>query len=292
MRRAVPSLLLLMAMSLAPSAHAASNLIDGVGLIDFMRRPDLTVGSWVKYHVSAKSLQGRTDDYYVTILVAGEENFWGDPAFWIETQTQGPAGEITATTASLVSYAAFSDSLPWWNFTRYIRKMINEFDRNGRPIQQLYQRAPAELIKRDAIVPAPHIVRDTLGIDTVSVPVGTFRAQRIKSLYREIVNTTEGDSTIHFELRESRTQYYVDEVPITRLVRRDFEDSQLRRAWLIGKSGDTPMVIPEQVLGSCTLIEMGRGRKSKLIPEAFQRPLSEQKAPVVTPAKRVARTGG
>src|SRR6185369_10683623 len=82
----------------------ASELIDGAGLVNYMQRPTFSVGSWAKYHTVSKSEQGFKDDYTVTILVAGEEVWWGEPCFWVETRTK-KMGARERATASLISYA-------------------------------------------------------------------------------------------------------------------------------------------------------------------------------------------
>src|SRR5437667_8431576 len=91
--RLIPILVGLVALILAaPPVRAitSESKVDGIGLIDYSKKPDLHVGSWVKYHVKAKSDKGAVDDYSVTMLIAGEEKFWGEDCFWLETWTEIP----------------------------------------------------------------------------------------------------------------------------------------------------------------------------------------------------------
>ena len=60
----------------APANAQSADYINGIGLIDYRQKPILEIGSWVKYHITSNSKGGAKDDYFVTILVAGEEHFW------------------------------------------------------------------------------------------------------------------------------------------------------------------------------------------------------------------------
>src|SRR5262245_22675439 len=113
MRRAVAVLALLLAVAAldAPRSRAAKEVIfNGIGLIDYRHKPDFKVGDWVRYHMKSRSELGATDDYQITVMIAGEEDFWGDRAFWVETWLDIP-GQPTETRASLVSYEIFGDSV-------------------------------------------------------------------------------------------------------------------------------------------------------------------------------------
>src|SRR5437899_2596159 len=109
MRRAV--LIVVAALSLAviaPSLFAEEHVerppdvMDGAGLVDFMRPPTFPVGAWVKYRTVSTSERGLKDDYTMTILIGGEEVWWGEPCFWVETRTL-KAGDHERVTASLIS---------------------------------------------------------------------------------------------------------------------------------------------------------------------------------------------
>ena len=136
MRRAVLLAMCLALLLPTGRARAISGPIDGVGMLDFFHPPQLPVGSWVKYHVIGSSALGHRDDYTVRIMVAGEEMWWGERCFWIETETS-VGGDTPQYIATCVSYDVFSDTTAWYNFQRYIRKTISEIDAMGQPLQQL-----------------------------------------------------------------------------------------------------------------------------------------------------------
>src|SRR5262245_15136056 len=98
-----------LALSSPVRALAQDEIIDAVGLLDCSARSNFHVGSWVKYHTVGKRLLGRKDDYTTTLLVAGEEVAWGEPCVWIETWVE--RGSQSSVTASLISYAAFGDTM-------------------------------------------------------------------------------------------------------------------------------------------------------------------------------------
>jgi hypothetical protein len=66
---------------------AAVKQVNGIGLVDYRRKPDFKVGDWVRYHITGTNMTGDKDDYLVTVLIAGEESFWGEDGFWVETWT-------------------------------------------------------------------------------------------------------------------------------------------------------------------------------------------------------------
>src|SRR6185295_6336451 len=133
---------------LAEGVDRAPSTIDGVGMIDFSGKPNFGVGSWVKYRTHGSSLRGHQDDYTVTILIAGEEVWWGEPCFWVETWTT--KGETTNQTATLMSYSAFGDTMASKHVLWFFRKNVDGFDSQGRPQVVLYARDPSELKLRVA----------------------------------------------------------------------------------------------------------------------------------------------
>ena len=146
MRRAASLLVLVAALlpllptpGVAGSVERAPSVIDGSGFVNFMQRPHFTIGEWVKYRTVGHSLRGFNDDYTVTIMVAGEEVFWGDPCVWIETWTQPADGKLNAT-ASLVSYAAFGDTMSDRHLMWFVRKTINGITAEGKPDASLVTR--------------------------------------------------------------------------------------------------------------------------------------------------------
>src|SRR5262245_50256592 len=112
MRRAIPRIVLFaLAFSLVTplGLRAADDMIDGSLMVDFSKKPNFKVGSWVRYHGTANSKLGLHKDYTLTLLVAGEEDVWGDRCFWLETWTDHKGKEML-TAASLISYTAFGDT--------------------------------------------------------------------------------------------------------------------------------------------------------------------------------------
>ena len=89
MRRA-PLLVVLAALMLIaprPSRSSNSDLLDGISLLDLSGRAHLKVGSWVRYHTVSSSYLGYHDDYELVLLIAAEEEFFGERCFWLETWT-------------------------------------------------------------------------------------------------------------------------------------------------------------------------------------------------------------
>ena len=160
-----------------------------------------------------------------------------------------------------------------------MRKYIDGFDDTGVPLQQPFRRGSSELITRVPKSSEPERKRDTLGVEPVEVPKGTFNALRELRHYKESTATQVGDSTVYFELTEEHTYWWSDKIPITGLVRLDQENTQRRRVWMIGESANAPMRIVEHTTGGTQLLDFGTGMKARCIPARLQRPLSEQQAP-------------
>jgi hypothetical protein len=294
MRRAVLVLFLLSLAPLAAIADKPQGPVDAIGMIDYRRGPHFKVGDWVQYHTHGTSAQGYKTDYTVTVLIAGEELWWGEECFWIETRTSY-AGGAPELAASLLSYAVFQDTLPARHFQKYMRKYIDGYDEHGKPLQQLFLRAPTELITRGFDYVDPERTTDTVGVERVTVPKGTFDALKDMQKWHEIQNKQEGDSTLYYEKAETHTRWWSSQVPLTSLVREDQDNVQHQRTWMIGESANAPLLTLEQAAGSTELVDYGTGMKSLLIPERFQRSLAQQRAatpkpPARAPARKPAGT--
>lgn len=311
MRRAVERLALATALALAliptpARAQKPAGLMNAVGLIDYGHKPDFKVGDWVKYHVSAKSALGVVDDYTMTVMIAGEEHWWGEDCFWIETQTQ--AGGSPTAVASLMSYDVFKDSLALQHMQFYVRKVINGVDENG-PIQEAYKRPTSTLKARELLKPAFGLQLDTLGHETIDTPKGKFECLKVQFLqgrsqtgsnsmrdeHRSANKGAQSDSSDYVELRETRTSFMTERIPITHIAREDILQKLSRRAWKTGKSGEaTPLVTLDETPGSATLVDYGTGGKSMMLPPAMQKSLaeleSEHKAAPAKPAPARPRT--
>jgi len=263
--------------------------MDAIGNVDYNHGPRFKVGDWVKYHTKGESMQGYQTDYTVTILIAGEEMWWGEKCFWLETHTYAAGEDLPEIAASLMSYSVFEDTLPSNRFTLYVRKTIDGLDENGRYVQQPFRRAEND-IKRRVSLPDPEQKIDTLGVGRVEVPKGAFDALRVRRVTRKSVTAQEGDSTVYYERVEDHTFWRSDQIPITRLVKIDMDNVQRRRVWMIGESKNAPLNVAEHATGWMELLDFGSGMKSVAIPERFQRPLSEQRAPS-KPARPAGKRG-
>lgn len=266
------------------------NLVNGIGLIDYTRKPNLPIGSWVKYRITGSSELGMVDDYTVTVLIAGEEHFWGEDCFWVETWTQPKAG-APSSIATLMSYAIFDDSLALINMQLYARKNISELNEDGSPIQAVTKRNTSSL-KNRKIGENNSFDMDTLGTETVTVPRGTYECKKI-SIRQGIGTTTDvGDSTFRTEVLESRVSYTSDQVPMTGIVREDIDYGIKRKTWKIGRSQEGgPMRVMERSKGSGELIDFGIGLTPQIVPEKYRKKLADYRPSSSTrPAPAKTRT--
>lgn len=279
MRRAIQILLLLIvAVSLVGSAHATQVIFNGIGLVDYTQKPDFKVGDWVRYRMASNSELGVSEEYDVTLVIAGEEDFWGDPAFWLESWIDFP-GRPPETTASLMSYEIFEDTLAIQRLQLYTRKLINMMDDEGNPRIDINKPAASMLKTRREVKNPMRWTRDTLGVDTVVTPNRTFKTTKITLNQGTGTTQAVGDSSIYQELREDRTSFYTQEVPITHLAREDIVTTAGRKAWLIGRSGDSnPLTIRDRGQGTARLIDYGHGMSGRLIPKHLRYSIAEQLA--------------
>ncbi len=290
MRRAVLALLLLTVLAPAAAAYKPEGPVDAVGMIDFRHGVRFKVGDWVQYRTKGESYQGFRTDYTVTVLIAGEELWWGERCFWIETQTSY-SGQPPELAATLISYSVFEDSLAHLRFGRYMRKFLDGVDEKGEFIQQPFRRAPTEIQSRTFAERDPPREVDTLGVEKVETPKGVFDALKVRQVYRETVTQQEGDSTVYFQMIEDHTFWWSDQVPITRLARIAQENTQQRRVWMIGESENAPLRIAEHSTGGTELLDFGSGMKSRTIPERFQRSIEEQQRARTRAAPRARSSG-
>lgn len=289
MRHAIRTLALgaLALMIAATSAHAAAQIVssvNGIGLIDYTSKPTFKVGDWASYQMSGKSEMGMADNYRVTVLVAGEEEWWGERCFWIETWTDAE-GQPTSTKATLMSYAIFGDSLPVQRMQMYQRKTISGLDENGKVVQEVARAAASALKSRTLFSRPLQWDVDTVGVDTVNTPRGVFQTKVITLKQGTGGTSTVGDSSIYTEVRENRTSFQSLQIPITHIVKEDIESIIARKTWMIGRSGQgTPLNIRDRGLGTARLIDYGRGKEARLVPAELRRSIAEQKAAKVRAA--------
>lgn len=283
MRRAI-AILPLLALSLlllptAPASAATSTTFNGIGLVDYTRKPDFKVGDWVRYRMSSRSELGVVEQYDVVILVAGERDLWGDKGFWIETWREEP-GRPPEVIASLISYDIFKDSTATQRLQIYTRQVISLLGDDGAPRLDINKPSASILKARREVRNPVRWTRDTVGVDTVVTPAGDFRSTKV--LLKQGTGSTQaiGDSTIYQELREDRVSHYHLDIPITHLVKEDIELVASRKAWMIGRSGDaTELTTRDRGTGSARLIAYGHGGLEPVfVPKRYQSTIAEQKA--------------
>jgi len=284
MRRAVFALMLVLALPGAACAAKIEGVMDAIGMIDYSHAPRFKVGDWVRYRTHGDSYQGYRTDYTVTVLIGGEEMWWGEKCFWVETQTSY-SGQAPEVASSLISYGIFGDSIPALRFTRYLRKYVSGRDEQGNYVQEPFRRALSEIRSRTFAEFAPEKKIDTLGVERITVEKGSYDALKQKQVYREVTNATQGDSTVYYENVEDHTYWWSDQVPITRLVKIDQDNIQRKRTWMIGESSSAPMIVAEHSTGGTELVDFGSGMKAMSLPVEVQKPISEQTQAAPKPAK-------
>ncbi len=292
MRRAIlRASLLCIATALLFAAEAVPQqsltLVNGIGLVDYTRKPDFRIGSWVRYHTTSSSNLGAKDDYVVTVVIAGEERFWGEDGFWVETWTEFKDRPPQAV-ATLMSYSIFSDTLPIPHMQLYMRKSISGVSESGEPTETLVMRPVQTLRTRNPIGEDISWATETLPPDTAHTPKGSYACSR--TLYRQGTGATQdqGDSTIYTEQRENRTVFFNTAVPITHLVIEGIERTFSRRAWLVGRSKEAaPIALVERGQGAARLVDFGEGMEPRLVPARYRKPVRTA-ASAASPAPKPA----
>jgi hypothetical protein len=225
------------------------------------------------------------------VLIAGEEDFWGDPGFWIETWVDMP-GAPPQTSAALVSYDIFSDSVATQRLLLYTRKLISMVNDDGSPKIDVNKPAAGTVRARREVMNPASFDLDTLGTDTVQTTKGVFKALKVLMKQGKGATQSVGDSSIYTEVRENRTSFYVLDVPITHLVREDIESINARKSWPIGRSGDAlPLTIRDRGLGSARMVDFGHNGTPRLVPERLRHTIAEQVAAENAAAKPKSAKG-
>lgn len=291
MRHAIRTLALT-ALSLATMATSAFaepqvvNSINGIGLIDYMGKPDFKVGDWASYRMTGKSDMGYTDDYVVTVLIAGEEEWWGEKCFWVETWTD-VEGSPPSTKATLMSYAIFSDSLPVQRMQMYSRKSISGLDMDGNVLQEITRSATSALKSRTLFSKPLMWDVDTIGVDTVHTPKGLFQTKVITLKQGKSSTTAVGDSSVYTEVRENRTSFQSRQIPLTHIVREDMESMIFRKTWMIGRSEQgAPLHTRDRGVGSARLIDYGHAAVPRLVPPHLRGSIASRKAAAAASPRR------
>jgi len=260
------------------SAAPTVQMINGIGLIDYSRAPHFKVGDWVRYHVTSSSEMGASDDYSVTVLIAGEERFWGENCFWVETWTEATDGPARGV-ASLMSYDVFSDSFPNIRSQYYMRKTVEGSGDNGELQEEVVRRPGSTIRKRAWLYEGNDVAIDSLPGDTVSVPVGLFRCRPLRIQQGKGATLDHRDSSTYTEVREIRVSYLASEVPVTGIAKETIEKSIKRRSWAIGHSQDSQKLnTMDRSLGEARLVAFGSGLAGRILPPARQTSLKQQDA--------------
>jgi hypothetical protein len=272
MRRAIAVLALLVlgavffAVTVLAQAPGVTR-INGIGFVDYGSPPTFKVGDYVRYHVSGQSALGMRDDYDLTILIAGEELFWGDSCFWLETWTEPRNGPPQAI-STLMSYRVFADSTPIRHLQVYQRKQVNEIDQNGKPIEVLMEPSSSILKTRNLFQGGAAWDVDTLGRDTVITPVGEFETRKVSIRMGNSTTRAFGDSSRYDEARENRMVWHTLQVPITHVARESLENVMSRRTWMLGRSEEgSPLLLRDRGLGSARLIAVGHDGQPRITPK-------------------------
>ncbi len=276
---ALATVLALVLLAPAPRAQQVTQ-INGIGMVDYSAgRSVIKVGSWAKYHLHAKSELGVIDDYTVTVLIAGEEEWWGEDCFWVETWTDA-ADQAPRTAATLMSYAIFDDSLAVPHMQVYMRKTIIGVKPDGSADEQLYKRAAQSLKTREPLGGSIHWNVDSLGTETIKTVKGDFTCRKVKIEQGTGLTSQGADSSLYTEVRETRTIYLTPAVPLTHVAREEIDYGAWRRTWLIGRSEDSgPLRVMDTSKGVGELEGFGVGGLTpRLVPPERRFPIAEQRA--------------
>jgi hypothetical protein len=286
MRRAIFAPLLAFAAFVvlaAPAIAQDNQILNGIGLIDYTHGPRFKVGTWLRYHVTGHSALGHSQDYTLTVGVGGEERFWGEDCFWVETMTEPKDGGAPQAVATLMSYAIYADSLPMQHLQFYARKNITEVDNDGNPLEVLSKR-PGPSLRVRPHETNTHWYTDTLEADTMRVAKGLFHCRKVRikqDVGGEIDHT---DSTFYSETREERLSYISLDVPLTGIVREDIDYTQTKKAWLVGRSQEAVTNVVSHSLGRAELVDFGTAYAAQLIPESKRHALAQHEAVEARPA--------
>ena len=265
------------------SGKGPKDTINGVGLIDFGGKPTFKVGDWARYHISGHSEKGESEEYDVTLMIGGEEQWWGEDCFWVETWTVADT-TFSQSIASLMSYEIFSDTSAFANMQLYVRKLINGVDEDGNADQVVFKR-PSSGLRTRSLPNRGFLVKiDTLGIESVTVPKGTYECRKVSSTEGRGATGAFADSTDYTELREVRTTYVNRQIPITHIVLEDTRQAFTRKAWKVGYSKDAkPTVTLNSSIAIAKLIDFGSGLEAHMVPKRLRKSIAEQRAETAKP---------
>ena len=256
--------LLLLAFSLLLSAAtpALAARVNGIGLIDYSKK-SFKVGDWVRYKIEVANSNGLERENFQEVRIAGEENFRGEPCFWVETWF-GPDSVRAAYDLTLMSYEAFKDPQASMRFSVYTRLMMLDQDDQGRPEMTEVRRADKSTALPD-FTPYQGKV-DTLGVERIDTPKGAMDAQLVR-LERKLRNPRDTpDSTINKITHVVRKSWVSRKVPITSLVAEDETEDWLIQSYKLGEvSTNAPEIPFSSENRKVTVVDWGTGAKSSLL---------------------------
>ena len=275
----------------ARSAPAVdSTLLDAIGSVDYTQgRSVIQVGSWASYRMTTSDDKRVIDDCTATVMIAGEEEWWGEDCFWVETLTQRGEGSVTPA-ATLMSFSIFEDSLPLRNVLLYQRKRIGDVDESGRPIQQTMRRGPNAIKARPQPNKELTVRTDTLGTDTLKTVQGDLVCLKVRTVKGFSATSQSADSSRYDETREVRVTDRSPRIPVTGNAHEEVETTTSRRVWATGHSSESsPLELISRTKVVLELVGYGTsGRESNLVPVEFRRSLAEQRAPAAPRPKAPA----
>ena len=259
--------------------------MSGLAYLDYRSHPRFKVGDWVKYHFSSKSDGGQTEDYDMTMLISGEETFWGDDCFWIETWSGGRTLPPQAN-AMLISYSIFGDSA-WLQHLQVYQRKSASINESGELFQELTRRVlGGKATGEDR--PSLTVLTDTLGTDTVRVASGLYRCVKVQRKAGIGSVNEKGDSTLRIENWDQRELYLSPKIPMTSLVREVDERWITHKTWKVGKSDQAVKFYALRGTGTYDIVAWGSGGlKPRMTPLYAQRPLAAR--PVVHGSRAAPR---
>ena len=296
MRRALPALVLAALITAFYAAPASAipvkvvNRINAIGLIDYSARPTFKVGDYARYKVVNGGGGADPKEYVLTILIAGEEEFWGERCFWVETWNDDPGGRGEAA-GSLISYAIFDDSLANERVQLYRRKLVAGAEETGEPAEELTRGTSNLNSLRSAPIRPMGYKSDTLGADTVQTPMGLLQARKVQVEQGKSLTQTQTDSTVYQETREKHLRWLTNEVPLTHVAREDAYNTEGRRAWKLGYSSEaSPLLTRETGYTFSRLIEYGHDGVSRLLPPERRMSIEQARARAKAAASTARKT--
>lgn len=256
-------LLLVLSIALGAALPAFAARVNGIGLIDYKRKASFKPGDWVRYKIEVANSNGMEAVNYQQVSIVGEEEFRGEPCFWVETWF-GPDSLRAIYDLTLVSKEVFKDPQADLRYSIYIRLMMLDQDDQGRPEMTEVKRASNSPELPDL---SPYKGKvDTLGVEKIDTDRGAIDGRLIR-LERKLRNPRDTpDSTINKITHIVRKSWVSPKVPITSLIAEDETEDWLVQAYKLGEvSTNAPEVPFSSENRKITVVDWGTGAKSTLL---------------------------